>query len=239
MKFPYAARIAVSFAFGMLAGCGVNGTSGNRVSETSKHQSAPQPARHPSEAHTPAVVNAPTISAHPSARPDTDSLDAFATKGKKILMSATGDLNGDGRIDAVIVVSPPGSDNDKLGEGPARVVMLLVRDEEGQLRRVTQNNLIVPCEMCGGLAGDPFGYIRVAPNGFTVSSGSGSRERWWNEFKFVYSPKLEDWVLLKINRGVSDQLSEESKSETLGPEEFGVVLFSDFDPSRLPELRLP
>lgn len=239
MNLFHAATIVVVCTVGVLAGCGANGTPDNPKSEPSKQQSVPQSVNTPSEVHAPAVVDAPTISAHPPPRPYTGNLGAFATGGAKILMSAKGDLNGDGRMDAVIVVSPPGSDNDKLGQGPARIVMLLISDESGQLRKAKQNDVLVPCEMCGGLAGDPFGYVRVDPDGFTISNGSGSRERWWNEFKFGYSTKLQDWVLLKIERGVSDQLSEENKSELLGPEEFGVVRFSDFNPSRLPDLRLP
>lgn len=231
MKLSYAATIAVFCTVGALAGCRVNGAPGNPTPESSKQQSVPQSATIPSEARAPAVVDAPAISARRSPEPDTGKLDAFATGGEKILMSGTGDLNGDGRIDAVIVVSPPGSGNDMLGEGPARIVMLLIRDENGQLRKVTQNDVIVPCEMCGGLAGDPFGDLRVDSGAFAIAINGGSRERWLNEYKFVYSPSLKDWLLVKIERRVSDRLSGEVKSRIFKKNDFGDIRFSDFEPS--------
>ncbi|TCV97219.1 uncharacterized protein YecT (DUF1311 family) [Luteibacter rhizovicinus] len=168
-----------------------------------------------------------------------DDLKAFATGGAKILDSQTGDLNGDGRADAVLVLDPPDNGNEKLGEGPARDVVLLVRDASGQLQKFAHNNRIVPCASCGGVAGDPFGYTRLEPGQFTVVNGGGGREHWADEYTFKYSAEKKDWLVAKVVRRVEDRETGKKKQLELTAKELGTVTFKDFDPSHLPEVELP
>lgn len=167
-----------------------------------------------------------------------DDLKAFATGGSKILDAQTGDLTGAGRNDALLVLDPPGSSNQKLGEGPSRNVVLLVRDANGQLQKFAHNDRIVPCASCGGIAGDPFGYVRLEPGQFTIVNGGGGREHWADEFTFKYVPEQKDWLIARVVRRVEDRETGEKKVIDLTGSTLGTVKFQDFDPSHLPEAEL-
>ncbi len=170
---------------------------------------------------------------------DTSSLKAFATNGATILDSKTGDLNGDGRTDALLVLNPATSGAEKLGEGPSRTVLLLTRDATGQLQKAAQNDKIVPCAQCGGIAGDPYSYTLISEGRFTIVTEGGSREHWSNEYTFAYSPEQKNWLLREVKRAVVDQDTGKQKALDLKPKDFGVVQFKGFDPSTLPTLDLP
>jgi hypothetical protein len=168
-----------------------------------------------------------------------DDLKSFATGGARILESQKGDLNSDGRPDVLLVLDPPGPTDAKLGEGPFRDVVLLVRDASGQLQKVASNAHIVPCEQCGGVSGDPFGFSKVAPGSFTIVNGGGGREHWSDEYTFTYAADRKDWFASQVVRKVEDSETGKQKSVRLGAKELGQVSFKDFDPSHLPEVSLP
>lgn len=168
-----------------------------------------------------------------------DDLHIFATNGNKILASKLGDLNGDGKPDALLVLDPPTAGNEKLGEGPARSVLILIRDANGQLQKAAQNDKLVPCAQCGGIAGDPFSYVQITNNGFTVVTEGGSRQHWSNEYTFAYSAQHRDWLLSSLKREVTDQDTDKHKQIDLAPKDFGVITFANFDPATQPEVELP
>lgn len=168
-----------------------------------------------------------------------DDFKTFATGGAKLLDSKTGDLNSDGKPEALLVIDPPVTGDEKLGEGPPRTVLLLVRDAADQWQKAAQNDKIVPCAQCGGIAGDPYSYTQIAHNGFTIVTEGGSREHWSNEYTFAYSPEQKDWLLHEVKREVTDQDSGKQKQLDLTSKDFGVVTFKDFDPSKLPAVELP
>jgi hypothetical protein len=180
-----------------------------------------------------------TSSAQPQGNKRMDDLNAFAVNGTTILASETGDLNGDGRSDALVVLDPPEKGGEEADKGVSRTVLLLIRDANGVLQKVGQNDTIVPCSRCGGLLGDPFGYIRIDKDGFTVVIEGGSRQRWSSEYTFQYTAQSNDWHLWKVERGAYDQISEERISKTFTRGDFGQIAFSDFDPSEIPEVVLP
>lgn len=168
-----------------------------------------------------------------------DELKAFATQGAKILDMLIGDLTGDGRQGALLVLDPPVSGLPRLGDGPARELMLLVRDAHGRFERVGSSLAVIPSSTSGGLAGDPYGYTRIDEGGFTIANGGGSRERWSDEFTFRYAATAGTWLVARVTRQVEDSESGEHRQLVLTPETLGEVTFADFDPSHLPEVTLP
>ncbi|MEX1828782.1 hypothetical protein JNG39_13915 [Luteibacter sp. CQ10] len=168
-----------------------------------------------------------------------DDLKPFVRDGSRILESMTGDLTGSGRSDTVLVIDPPGVSEGKLGEGPARTVLLLVRAVGGGLRLASANAHVVPCATCGGVAGDPFGYIKIEHGAFTIVNGGGSRERWSDAYTFTYASERRDWIVTRVVRKVTDTESGAEKHIELGPEELGSTSFHDFDPAKVPEVNLP
>ncbi len=142
--------------------------SGRTAAASETNVTPPQEEAHPrSTSGTVAPVSqkqsSETLSQASSIHPQSssaDNLKAFIPEGASILAAQTGDLNRDGRMDAVIVVDPARTGKEFAGEGPSRIVMLLTCDENGQLRKAKQNHTLIPCEKCGGMVGDPFGYIQ-------------------------------------------------------------------------------
>jgi hypothetical protein len=192
-------------------------------------QNANPYARHPPAptAATPAKGNA------------MDDLTTFATDGAKVLESIKGDLTGDGRSDVLVVLDPPLTGEQKLGEGPGRTVVLWVRDDAGVLHQASANSLVVPCASCGGVAGDPYAYSRIGKGQFTIVIGGGSRERWTDEYTFTYVGAKKDWFISSAVRKVVDTDTDKEKHVDLTAKELGTVSFADFDPGKVPEVTLP
>jgi len=189
-------------------------------------------------------------SANPYARPKTgdatqakggnmDDLESFATGGARILDSKLGDIVGDGRGGAVLVIDPASTGQARLGEGEPREVAILTRDDAGHLQKVASNRHVIRCGTCGGIAGDPYGYMRVSAGQFTIVSGGGSRERWSDEYTFTYDSDKKDWFVSTVLRKVVDTETDQEKHLTLTTREIGVVAFRDFDPAHLPDVTLP
>jgi hypothetical protein len=160
-------------------------------------------------------------------------LNTFVPQGAKLVNAQRGDLNRDGQPDAILVIDTQ-NDGEKAGEGVPRSVVLLVRDASGQLQQAAQNDKIVPCARCGGMMGDPFGYVRIDKGGFTVLNEGGSRERWSNEFTFQYSADKKDWLLSKVVRSAYDTISSQNKITESSQADFGTKEFAAFDPADLP-----
>jgi hypothetical protein len=168
-----------------------------------------------------------------------DDLKAFATQGARVLDMLLGDLTGDGRQGALLVLDPPASGSPRLGEGPPRELMLLLRDGAGRFEPVASSLSVIPSAASGGVAGDPYGYTRIDEGGFTVANGGGSRERWSDEYQFRYVARVATWRLARVVRQVEDTESGEHRQLVLTPETLGEVAFADFDPASLPEVTLP
>lgn len=160
----------------------------------------------------------------------------FVPSGSKVLDAIQGDLDGLGGKGVILVIDPPATGAEKLGEGESRTVVLLSRDSSDSLRKVAENSKIVPCARCGGIAGDPYGYARIEKGAFTISTSGGSRERWANDYTFRYAPDAKAWLLDKVVRQVTDTATERSKVLELAPSDLGMVTFGDFDPARLEEV---
>jgi hypothetical protein len=168
-----------------------------------------------------------------------DDLKSFATGGARILDSKLGDVAGDGRGGAVLVIDPVSTGRERLGEGGPREVAILTRDSSGHLHKVASNKRLVPCGTCGGIAGDPYGYMRISAGQFTIVSGGGSRERWTDEYTFTYDGGKKDWLASTVVRRVVDTDTGQEKRVDLTTLELGVVAFGDFDPAHLPGATLP
>lgn len=118
-------------------------------------------------------------------------------------------------------------------------MLLVTRNADGHLQVAARNDRIVPCERCGGLAGDPFGYARIDKEGFTLVTEGGSRGHWWNEYTFKYDTARRNWMLEEVRRGVRDTVDGSASEITLTEKNLGTVRFEDFDPSTLPQVTLP
>ncbi|PBJ84556.1 hypothetical protein CMZ84_06570 [Lysobacteraceae bacterium NML93-0399] len=163
-----------------------------------------------------------------------DDPSAFVPAGATLVDTVLGDLTGLGTADALIVFTPGASEQGRLGDGPSRTVALLTRDASGRLQNAAENASIVPCERCGGIAGDPYAYARVESGFVTLAISGGSRQRWFHDYMFRYGPESGTWKLERVVRGVSDSQTDEQLQVELTAADFGDIAFADFDPASLP-----
>ena len=160
-------------------------------------------------------------------------LKPFIAPGMQIRAVARGDINDDGLSDVVLVLESV-ADREK-----PRSVMVLVRNESGVLNKKSQNDKLVPCVNCGGLFGDPFGYAKIDKGVITFLMEGGGREHWWGEYTFKYYEDSKKLRLSEAKRGVVDNSTQIQKEKRYTTNDFGVIYFDDFDPSEIPDVKLP
>lgn len=207
----------------VLQGCVQDSSALPQEAESTAAQQAGRPAH---------AVDLP-IGSRSSAGPDKEEVAAIVSEGSRIIDTVPGDLTGDGGAGVLLVVEPEGETNAALGEGPARTVLLLTRDRFGRLQKDAENSLIVPCARCGGIAGDPYAYARIDAGTVTVSVSGGSRQRWFDDYIFRYSPQSSTWQLHRVTRGVNDTQTRAQAVVELSESDFGDIAFADFDPATL------
>lgn len=164
-----------------------------------------------------------------------DDIHQLVPAGMTLVDTVRGDLTGMGQDDALLVAAPPTAPEAELGQGSPRTVLLLRNDGNGQLQVAARNDRLVPCERCGGMAGDPYAYSRIEAGHFTVSVSGGSRQRWASDYRFQYQPQSDSWQLTSVTREITDTVTGQNQRQELEASALGGALsFADFDPASLP-----
>jgi len=157
----------------------------------------------------------------------------FVEAGTKAIAVEQGDLNGDGRVDVVLVLereNPAKDENDfPVNQRP---LLLLLRGADGKLTAAKRNERVIMCSQCGGVFGDPFEGVTVGRNTFTTDFYGGSAWRWKYSYTFNYSRIDKTWQLVRVE-SLSYHTSDPDKMETkvyTPPKNFGKIDIADFDP---------
>jgi hypothetical protein len=163
-----------------------------------------------------------------------DEVKPFVERGMIAIALESGDLNGDGTKDYVLVLSTPpgpGGANDDSGIA-LRPTLVLTRDGSGKLTVAARNDQVAFCRECGGVMGDPFQGVQIQGSGFRVSNYGGSNWRWSNEFRFAYSRRDQIWELTRVEEVTFNALDagKEKKTVYTPPKDFGLINFADFNP---------
>ena len=120
----------------------------------------------------------------------------FVLANHEMLDYITGDLNGDKKQDAIMILKTPKEDTIS-DEDQARPLLILIRQANGKLKLEKRNDNLVMCRQCGGVFGDPYDNTEIKNNGFTISFYGGSSWRWGYQYWFDYKPAKKDWYLVK------------------------------------------
>jgi len=164
----------------------------------------------------------------------------FVAEHTKPITLKSGDLNGDGLKDYILVLereNPTVKDENDYPKNQ-RPLLILVRGAGNKLTEAKRNETIVMCSECGGMMGDPFAGVTVGKNTFTVNHYGGSAWRWTADYKFNYSRIDKTWQLVRIektNFHATDQNKTLERKIMTPPKDFGKVDIADFDSSAYDE----
>ena len=164
-----------------------------------------------------------------------DEVKPFIEKGMIPVACETGDLNGDGRKDFILVTSklvPEGAVYDEAGDAE-RPTLVLIRDASGKLSIAARNDEVALCKNCGGVMGDPFQGVTIKGTRFTVSNYGGSNDRWSYDYTFAYSQRDQTWQLVRVEEESFQSLDPKRTDRRhiyTPPKDFGLINFADFKP---------
>ena len=153
------------------------------------------------------------------------NVQPFVEKNTTVLAVEQGDLNRDGREDAVLVLEPADPEQ-------PRPLLLLLRGADGTLKLAKRSAKAVACRNCGGVMGDPFQGVHIEKGRFTVQHYGGSSWRWSANSTFGWSRRDQSWQLVRVEMTsfhASDPDSEETTVHT-PPKDFGLIDVEEFDP---------
>jgi hypothetical protein len=96
----------------------------------------------------------------------------FVEKGMTAIACESGDLDADGRLDYVLVLSKTSGDRPVIDEAgdEDRPTLILIRDADKKLSIAERNDRVSYCKNCGGLFGDPFSGVVVRGTRFTITN---------------------------------------------------------------------
>lgn len=154
---------------------------------------------------------------------------SFVPAGYELLDYIKGDISGDSRSDAIMILKQVGEDTaiDEL----KRLMILLIRISNGKLRQVARNDNAILCRQCGGVFGDPYEGVITKSSAFEISFYGGSSWRWADTYSFVYKRAQNNWYLVK-EKHLSFQSGDPeatTKQTTITAAELGEIPFEKFN----------
>jgi hypothetical protein len=160
-------------------------------------------------------------------KPKLQKIRNFIPPEYDLLDSASGDLNGDGLTDYVLVLQSK-TENSKNSSG-VRPLLLLIGTEKNNLELVSRNDSVVLCKSCGGIYDDPFQKVTIHDGFLSVEHVIGSTWRWTRIISFKYDFAEKDFVLDK-DEGVSYHVSNPNRKTGIinNKDDFGKLKFTEF-----------
>ena len=151
---------------------------------------------------------------------------SFIPAGFTILDSATGDINLDGYVDAIIILR---NNYESANADTTRPLLVLSGNASGTFRLYARNDSVVMCKGCGGVFGDPYAGITIKRNYFSIEHYGGSSWRWTRIITFVFDQKRKQ-LLLHKDAGESWHTSDPGNITTTNykREDVGRLLFSQY-----------
>ena len=158
------------------------------------------------------------------------TMKPFIIPGYEIFDTAEGDLNNDGLVDKILVLSFS-NNNEEIGVEYAGdyPFLILLGSKEGKLTLAGRNDNLVLCSGCGGMFPDPYEGTFIGKGLFTVSHYGGSAWRWYTEHTFTYFPGKNNWYLTEAVLGSFHSIdgNEQETKKTQG--DFGWISFEEFN----------
>lgn len=157
-----------------------------------------------------------------------EEVKSFVIPGTAAIALRSGDLNGDGTLDYILVLNRPGGKSDYADyQTDERPTLLITRDRAGKLSLAAQNDSIVNCNECDAPFNNPYEGITLGKNNFTIEVQTGSQLHLTIKMTFTYSPRDKNWLLTRVVETDLDIYKD--TEETLvytTPRNFGKITFA-------------
>ncbi len=161
-----------------------------------------------------------------------NDLSQFVIDGYEIMDSLWADLNNDQREDMLLALKQENEPESSDMEGSVyRPLLILLRQKDGSLKKVRQNNYTILCRDCGGVLGEPYSQMVAKGNYFSVEHHGGSSQRWTKVVTYKYQEDDQEWYLHKdggVNYSTHDP-DLKMKETVQSSKDFGIIKFEDYN----------
>jgi len=154
----------------------------------------------------------------------------FVPDGYGVIELLHNDLNGNGRLDYLLVLEreedvAPG--DFRSGQRP---LLIVERQKNGSLKLVARNDHVVYCSSCGGMVGDPFVSVSLGHSRFSIHQYGGSAWRWSTDYSFVWS--AGSWLLASVDETsfLAGEPEQATSHHYEWPRDIGRIELSTFNP---------
>lgn len=154
-----------------------------------------------------------------------DEIKKFILKDYEVMLFEEGDLNNDGRKDAILVLQ--NKNEYEAGEDSlVRPFFILLRNNQGDLFEALRNDSLMP----------KFNYIFFeqdisikTPDAFELVASGGRRFKWSYRYEFKYKQSDKQWHLIsQIETGFDSGEMKDEPTVKIGKEELVGITASNF-----------
>jgi hypothetical protein len=148
----------------------------------------------------------------------------FIPEGYQVYDTASGDLNGDGYEDLVLVLK---SNIESVTSEGVRPLLVLTGKYRGYFDLFARNDKVVLCESCGGVFGDPYQKVTINNGFLSIEHNVGATYKWSRVITFKYEAECKEMVLFE-DKTNSYHASAPNKQTgfSSNKRDFGVLPFS-------------
>lgn len=160
------------------------------------------------------------------------TISIFLPDKYKMIDTTQGYLNHDNIKDIIIVIEPivetVSAGNDLSGN---RTLLILFGQTGRTYKLYAKSKEVVKCNMCGGVAGDPFAGIEITKGYFTVKHFGGSTSKWEDAITFKFNKHKRKFYLHRreiTNFNPEDLENEDEKKIITTEKDFGIISFEAY-----------
>lgn len=127
-----------------------------------------------------------------------EGLKSLIPSGYSIINTSSGDLNGDGLTDHILVLERTEKATTTKDTKPIpqkRPLLLFLGQSDGSYTLEVRNDNMIGTVDSEGMFGDPFVGIVIHKEHFSIEHGVAGGQHWKNTIRFKYDHEKENWFL--------------------------------------------
>jgi len=159
-----------------------------------------------------------------------EKIKEFIPEGYEIYDTASGDFNGDGFRDYIIVLRSSIENANSNGNRP---LLVLTGAAKGKFELLARNDNVVLCETCGGPFGDPYSKLSINGPVLSIEHSVGGTYQWSRVITFKYNTTTKGLLLNDdITKTFQKFGPNNQRSIASNKKDFGTLPFSSYSYSK-------